>query len=217
MKAEIRDVQQTPLPAAVTVADINRVQHFLENLEDEWQKLSSRLRNRLLKLLVDRVEIVHDRSHIQATVIWKMGFRQRIDIDWARGYSAQEWRWTNEQDNLLRLLWPTSTKEVLLTAFSDRNWRGIASRARNLGLTRKVRLYPPSWQPWTAKDDARLAELYTTEASVEAIASELGRSLQAVSSRACFLKIRRPKELTFPPPKPVWEVLNLYGLETASP
>lgn len=105
------------------MADINRVQHFLENLEDEWHKLSSSLRNRLLKLLVDRVEIVHERGHMQATVIWKMGFRQRIDIEWVVGSSAKERRWTSEQDKRLQTLWPTSTKDVLLAAFPERNWK----------------------------------------------------------------------------------------------
>jgi len=192
-KADLRALQQKPLPAPVTVADINRVQHFLENLEDEWHKLSSSLRNRLLKLLVDHVEIVHDRGHIEATVIWKIGFRQKIDIEWEAGNSAEERRWSSEQDNLLRTLWPTSTKEVLLAAFPDRNWRGITSRARKLGLMRKVRLYPPHWEPWTANDDARLVELYATETPADVIASELGRSVQAVASRASLLKINRPE------------------------
>ena len=217
VRADLRALQHKPLPAPVNVADINRVQHFLENLEDEWQKLSSSLRNRLLKLLVDRVEIVHERGRIQATVIWKIGFRQRINIEWLVGSSAKERHWTNEQDNLLHTLWPTSTKEVLLAAFPDRNWRGITSRARKLGLMRKVRLYPSHWEPWTASDDTRLAELYTTETPVDIIAAELGRSVQAIASRASLLKINRPREATILKRKLAWEVLNFHGLETVSP
>jgi len=216
-KADLRALQQKPLSAPVTVADINRVQHFLENLEDEWQKLSSSLRNRLLKLLVDRVEIVHERGHIQANIIWKIGFKQKIDIEWLAGNSAKERRWTNEQDNLLRTLCPTSTKEVLLAAFPDRNWGGINARARKLDLMHRVRLYPSRWEPWTASDDARLVELYTTETPADDIAAELGRSVQAVASRASLLKIKRTSQARFLKRKVVWEVLNFYGLETVSP
>jgi len=216
VKADLRALQQKPPPTPITVADINRVQHFLENLEDEWQKLSSGLRNRLLKLLVDRVEIVHERGHIQAKVIWKIGFKQKIDIEWEAGCSAKERRWTNEQDNLLRTLWPTSTREILLDAFHERNWRGIISRARNLGLMRKVRLYPPHWEPWTPSDDARLAELYVMDTPVDVIAAELGRSISAVVDRAHLLKINRPGEARFLKRKLVWEVLNFYGLEAVS-
>jgi len=217
VKADLQALKQKPLPMPITLADISRVCHFLENLEDEWQKLSSSLRNRLLKLLVDRVEIVHSRGHIQAVVVWKVGFKQRIDIEWVAGSSAKECHWTNEEDKLLRTLWPTSTKEVLLAAFPDRKWRGITSRARKLGLRRKVRLYPSHWKPWAANEDAKLKELYATETPVDSIATELGRTIDAAVGRAFLLKINRPSEARFPKRKLAWEVLNFYGLEAVSP
>ena len=107
---------------------------------------------------------------------------------------------------MLRILWPASTKEVLLAAFPGRGWRGITGRARKLGLMRKVCLYPSHLKPWTSGDDARLAELYATETPAEDIAAELGRSIQAVVTRACLLKINRPRETRFLKRKPAWEV-----------
>jgi len=209
-------LQQKPLPSPVTSVDIDRVRRFLENLENEWQKLSSTLRNRLIKLLIDHVDIAHDRNHIQATIIWKIDFKQRIDIERPVGNSRQERHWTNEQDSLLRLLWPTSTKEVLLAAFPNRQLGGIRGRAAKLGLERRVRHYPPRWKGWTSSDDDRLSALYVTETPIEDIAAELGRSKQAVLSRAWFLKIKRPREIRFAFPKVNWEVLNFYGLEAVS-
>jgi hypothetical protein len=217
VRAELRALQQKPLPTPVTVADINRVEHFLENLQDEWQKLSSNLRNRLLKLLIDRVEIVHDRAHIQATVIWKMAFKQKVDIEWEAGCSAEERRWTTEQDNLLRMLWPTSSREVLLAAFPERNLSAIISRAKSLALMREVRMYPPHWESWTDNEDARLRELYVRGTPVDAIAAELRRSTSAIAGRAHLLKIKRPREARFLKRKVAWEVLNFYGLEAVSP
>jgi hypothetical protein len=114
-------------------------------------------------------------------------------------------------------LWPTSTKEVLLAAFPDRNWRAIIDRANKLGVMRQVRYFPPHLKPWTASDDARLAELYTTATSVDVIASELGRSIQAVAGRAHLLKLNRPREVRFLKRKLVWEIQNFYGLEAVSP
>ncbi len=216
VKADLRVLQQKPLSSPVTVADTNRVRNFLENLQSEWQKLSPSLRNRLLKLLVDRVEIVHDGGHIQATIIWKIGFKQKINIEWFVGNSRRDRCWTGEQDSLLQMLWPASTREVLLAAFSNRGWRGITSRAERIGLMRQARHYPPHWKPWTAEDDARLAELYVTETPAEVIATELGRSIQAVVTRACLRKINRPTEARFPKPKLVWEIQNFYGLEAVS-
>jgi hypothetical protein len=214
VKAQLLALQQRPRPQPVTLVDLNRVRHFLENLESEWQKLSPGLRNRLLKLLIDRVEIVHNPQQIQATVNWKIGFRQRIDIERPIGNSRKDRWWTKEQDNLLRLLWPTSTKEVLLAALPGRVWRGIQSRTAKLDLKRQVRHYPSQLKAWTAEDDAMLAQLYVKETSTEAVASALGRSVQAIASRAWLLRIRKPRELIYPKPKLVWAVQNGYGLET---
>jgi hypothetical protein len=166
-------------------------------------------------LLIDHVEIVHYPQQIQATVNWKTGFKQRIDIERPVGNSRKDRWWTKEQDSLLRLLWPTSTREVLLAALPDRGWRGIQSRAAKLDLKRQVRHYPSQWKAWTVEDDAMLAELYVKETSTEAVASELGRSVQAVAGRAWLLRIRKPRELIYPKPELVWEVQNGYGLETA--
>ncbi|MDP3064420.1 MAG: hypothetical protein Q8O40_14610, partial [Chloroflexota bacterium] len=213
VKAEVRALQQKPLPSPATIVDIERVRRFLGNLEGEWGKLSSALRNRLLKLLVERVEVIHDRDHIQATIIWKTGFKQRIDIERPVGNSRRDRHWTNEQDGLLRMLWPTSSKEVLLAALPGRPWGGIKTRAAKLALMRRVRHYPPQWKPWTSNDDSRLAALYLTQAPIDKIATELGRSTQAVMSRAWLLRVNRPKEVRFARPKLVWEVRSFDGLE----
>ena len=217
VKADLRALLRKPAPSPVTLADIDRVQHFLDNLEGEWQKLSPALRNRLLRLVIDHVEIVYKPGHIQAVVIWKTGFKQKIDIEWQVGNSSRERRWTGEQDRLLKNLWPTSTQAVLMAAFPDRIWRGIIARAKKLGLARKVRHYPSYWRPWTADDDARLTELYLANATVEVIAEELGRSVQAVAGRASMLKINRPSRSRFLKRKLNWEILNFYGFEGASP
>ncbi len=216
VKAQLLALRQRPTPPPVTRVDINRVQHFLENLETEWEKLSSGLRNRLLKLLIEKVEIVHSLQHVQATVIWKMGFKQRIEIERPVVSSRRDRHWTEEQDNLLQMLWPTSTKDVLMAAFPSREFGGIRSRAAKLGLGRKVRHYPPQWKGWTKDDDARLAALYVSDTPINDIAAELGRSKQSVLSRACGLKIKRPWEIRFAFPKINWEVLNFYGLEAVS-
>lgn len=215
-KADLRALQQKPTPAPVSVADISRVQHFLANLQEEWEKLSSGLRNRLLRLLIDHVEILYDPGHIQATVVWKTGFRQWIDINWEVGRSGREWLWTEEQDNLLGRLWQTSTQEELLNAFPGRTMRGITTRASRLGLARN-RHYPSHWRPWTPGDDARLAELYTAQVTIDDIAAELGRSVPSVHSRACMLKISRRKEAQLHQRNPTWEIHNFYGLEEVGP
>jgi len=69
VKTQLLALQQRPRPQPVTLVDLNRVRHFLENLESEWQKTLSGLRNRLLKLLIDRVEIVHNPNRSRPPLI----------------------------------------------------------------------------------------------------------------------------------------------------
>lgn len=212
---ELRDLQSKPLPSPVSATDIDRVKHFLENLEMHWESLSSTLRNRLLKLIIDRVEIRHDRLHFKAVVVWKMGFMQTIEIERPEARSMREWHWTEEQENLLKILWPTSSEQVILAAFPSRTWSGISCRAQKLGLARQ-RLYPPHWKPWTKDDDDKLATLYVTEPSLEVVAEKMERSHHSIVGRASYLKIKKPKELTYGKRPVVWEVLNFQGFEAAS-
>ena len=210
VKSELLALRQKPLPQPIAAIDIDRVRRFLGNLEQEWQNLSHTLRNRLLKLLVDHVEITHNRQQIQAVIFWKMGFRQKLVIERPLGTSAKELWWKKEQDDLLRLLYPNSTKEVLQAAFPDRVFRAIRERAMVLGIKRQIREYPDHWKPWMPEDDARLRELYVKVPTSE-VAKELGRSESSVDSRAWFLKVAKPKEVLFPRPKPVWESYSDYA------
>lgn len=215
VRMELQALQQKPRPVPVSSVDIGRVRRFLENLDQEWQRLPTTLRNRLLKLLVERVDIVHDAAHIRATVIWKMGFSQEIDIARPVVNSRRDRWWTDEHDGLLKMMWHTADKEALRAVPPGRSWGGIRARAAKLGLGPRERPYPPHWRPWSREDDARLAALYVTARPMEDIAAELGRSDQAVMNRACFLKIERPREATYPRPRPTWEILNMDGLETS--
>ncbi|MBI2854319.1 MAG: hypothetical protein HYX87_05285 [Chloroflexi bacterium] len=80
----------------------------LENLEGKWKKYPGALRNRLIALLVDRVELRHDLSHIEATIIWTIGYKQVININRPKARFNKEKYWQPEEDNLLRMLWPCS-------------------------------------------------------------------------------------------------------------
>lgn len=217
-KADLQALRQRPLPSPATDVDILVVRHFLENLGAEWKKLSPTLRNRLLKLVVDRVEVTHDLHRIVATVIWKIGFSQTVEIQRPVGSSRRDRHWTEDQDALLRMLWPDSSQDVLLAAFSTRTWQGIKTRANRLRLERRMpRAYPSHWHPWTAEDDARLSTLYLGETPIDQIAIQLGRSKQAVMSRASMLGTTRPQEIRYRMPPLVWEVKKYDGFKGECP
>jgi len=196
--------KRTPSPKS-TVIDIEKVAEFLENLEENWKKYPSRLRNRLITLLIDRVELRHDRTHVEATIVWKVGFRQVIDIQRRRPNYNSEKRWRKEEDNLLRMLWPSSPWEALFAALPERTRLSISMRAHKLRLSRQgKRKTPENAKPWTDANDKLLEELYTKGLMIEDIAAKLVRTEGAIERRLSALRIKRPKELHRRKLEPVW-------------
>jgi len=193
-RAQLKTIENKPPAPRTTLADIEEVTEFLENLESNWERYPSQMRNRLLKLLIERVELRHDTAHIEATIIWKMGFTQKININRPTAHFTKDKRWQPEEDNLLRMLWPTATWEILLAALSSRTRESINQRACRLKIKRQwQRQVPDPEKQWTKEEEACLKELYIAGENTKEIATKLGRSLGAIKGRASVLGIRRPE------------------------
>jgi hypothetical protein len=86
----------------IAAVDIRIVKQFLLNLPGKWQHYSPTVRNRLLKLIIEKVELRHDAKTIKATVYWKTGFCQRVIIQRARAtYNQVGSMWTDKENKLL--------------------------------------------------------------------------------------------------------------------
>ena len=68
-KTQIKSLGEKPPPPRTTPVDIEQVTEFLENLDGNWEKYPGRLRNRLLTMLIERVELRHNREHIEANIV----------------------------------------------------------------------------------------------------------------------------------------------------
>ena len=62
------------------------------------------MRNRLLKLLIERVELRHDRGKVEATIIWRAGLGQKVIINRPLARGSRDKRWADEEDKLLKML-----------------------------------------------------------------------------------------------------------------
>ena len=217
--AELQRVSQRPTTPKSTVMDIEKVIEFLENLEENWNRYPSRLRNHLLTLLVDRVELRHDRSHVKATIVWKIGFQQVVDIQRKRPNYSNEKRWREDEDNLLRILWPSSSWEALLAALPERTRLSITMRAGRLRLSRQgMRKAPENSRVWTQAENSLLKELYAKGVSIKEIATKLGRTDGATETRLSALGIKRPKEFCHRKVEPIWHAENIKVIhELTSP
>ena len=209
-RQQLNSLRQNPIVPKFTVTDIERVVRFLNNLEREWSSYPSRLRNRLLTLLVDRVELRHESRKIEATVIWKAGLRQVISIKRPLANYAREKRWTPQEENLLRMLWPSSSRETLEAAFPERTWVAINQRATKLKISREwVRKGTSTGRGWSAGEKEHLRELYVSETTIEEIAKKLGRSRRTITTVASAMGLSRPKHIRYKKLQPEWHVLNI--------
>jgi DNA invertase Pin-like site-specific DNA recombinase len=204
---ELQMVQQRPAAPKSTVMDLERVRQFLDNLEDNWARYPSRLRNHLLKLLIDRVEMRHDRSHIECTIVWKMGLRQVVNIQRPQAHYSFEKRWTTEETKLLRMLWTSASWETILAALPERNKSAIYLRAARLRLSRQgIKKLPGKSTLWTQEEIDQLKDCYLTKGlSKIEIADRLGRTEGAVEHKISAIKLIRPKELRRYKHRPVWQ------------
>ncbi len=211
-KAELDTlIKREPASASTpTPIDLERVSRFLDNLEENWQKCPSRYRNRLIKLLVDRVELHHDQTTINATIFWKTGFEQKLRIERPTAHFTKEKHWQPEEDKLLRMLWPSSSKEAVIAAFPTRSWGSISERASRLKLRRQwMRASVNNLRPWTTEEEDCIKTMYASGAKTYEIARKLGRTERAVLGRACLLGIHRPKGFYPRKAEPTWSAENI--------
>jgi DNA invertase Pin-like site-specific DNA recombinase len=216
-RAKLDLLRQRPAAPKATPLDLDRVAQFLENLDSEWERYPSRLRNRLIKLLIDRIELRHDVSHIEAVICWKIGLKQAVNIRRPATNFAKEKVWRVEEENLLRMLWPSSSREAIMAAFPNRTWEAIGQRAGRLKISRQwVRVTTQKSRRWTNEEKEKLRELYSSKASVDDIARELGRSRGTVISMAHVMGLSRPKELRYRRREPAWEPITIKLFQESS-
>jgi len=219
VKGQIQSLGEKPPPPKTTPMDIEKVTEFLDNLDTNWDKYPCRLRNRLLTLLIDRVELRHDRGNIEATIVWKAGFKQVINIGRHQAHCTSENRWSVEETKLLRMLWPSASWGVILSALPDRNKSSIAIRAARLRLSRQgMKKSTEKSVAWRPEELDQLKESYLIKgASIAGIAASLNRTEQAIEAKIAALKLRRPKELCRRKQELSWKVEDfkvIHGVST---
>ena len=182
---QLDELKSQPIPRKIIqAANYQLVRDFLKGLTDKWTAYSRTLRNRLLKLLIDHVDIRHEGKNVEATIKWKTGQSQIVNIQRLRVKSSLENRWDIEEVKILKMLWPSSSQEAILAALPERTWKAIAHKARNNGWKRKqCQSSRVTRRRWIPEDDRKGKELYEAGTPVVSIASDLERSHSAILQR----------------------------------
>ena len=86
--------------------------------------------------------------------------------------------WTVEEDSLLKELYETASKELILSKFPSRDWRSVYKRSVILNLHR------PEEGSWTKEDDTLLKEIYSSNTHEFMLSKFSGRTWKAIRWRA---------------------------------
>ncbi|MFC2042248.1 hypothetical protein ACFLTV_01950 [Chloroflexota bacterium] len=174
-------------------ANYQLVKDFLTGLPGKWNMYSRTMRNRLLKLFIERVDIHHEGQVIEATIHWKTGQVQVVEICRARAKRNSVSLWTVQEKGLLKMLWPSASQETIKAALPERSWKSIAHQAYNLGLRRSPELsnHTPR-RRWEAGEEHEVKKNYEAGSPIADVAASFSRSQTAVLQRAWEKSWRRP-------------------------
>lgn len=201
----------------ITNDDIQQVRGFLSQLPTKWLIYPASMRNSLLRLLIERVELKHDREEIEATVIWKAGLEQRITINRPPARGSRDKRWATQEDMLLKILWLSSSREVIQGAIPNRSWKSICCHAHSLKLRRVRGLPRPSSQRrWKPDEETKVQEMYEAGIPMGDIVAECERNRSAILNKACKHKWSRPKSAKWQTVPVTWVTDDLKLLQAQS-
>jgi hypothetical protein len=191
---KLKDRLNNPVPErTIATVDIRAVRQFLVDLPGKWQSYSPAVRNRLLKLIIDKVELRHDAETIDATIYWKTGFYQRVIIQRARATNNQGSNWTEEENRLLETLWTDASIIAVQEALPGRTVSAIGNHARRLGLKRQRKANSPKIRRrWTRQEEIQAKKLYEGGVPISEIAVKLNRTQAAIMQRSVARKWSRP-------------------------
>ncbi len=218
-EAKIQSLKMKPTSRrGVTAMDVQVVKQFLSGLTDNWRRYPSAVRNRLLKLLIERIELRHTRDRtIQASVIWKAGLAQNITIYLPPVRNRRDSYWTPEENDLISMLWHSSSRDVIEAALPNRSWPAILTRARSLKLKRQRTLtHNGGGSRWRPEEDTLTQELYEAGTSLDEMTQRLGRGRDAIICRASQKGWQRPTEAKWPLSPVRWETDTVKVFQESS-
>lgn len=118
---------------------IPRFYDVLGNIPAEFWKQEIDHRRRMLRLLIDNIQIGNLSQHVYALCVnWIAPVSTRGDTALLYRWSSLRANWTPEEEDQLRADYPHCDKEEILRRFPGRSWNVIVARAYEKGIKRAV-------------------------------------------------------------------------------
>jgi DNA invertase Pin-like site-specific DNA recombinase len=178
-------------PKTLSSKEIGLVRDFLTNISQYWDRMPDELKNRFLRLVLDRILISYEeQSHsFKTTICWRTGLKQEIKIyhpSWRK-----EGDWTEPEILLLKKLWAYEPRETILKALPDHTWTAIRTKAKRLGLRREMKTrIGEKRRTWKPEEDEVVRKYYAGKLSLAEAIANIERAPDAIWSRARSLGLR---------------------------
>lgn len=161
MLSDLENVADDP-SVAYTDAELEQVRAFVASLKTDWDLLDPELQHEFLVMVIEQVQVRHNKSHIWCRILWKDGTVQELVIH--RPYVDFRVPWTEEELAILKEHYPTAQRERLVELLPQRTWVAIYRQGQTIGLKRTVPANgggaKPRWQPW---EDDLIRRYYDAE------------------------------------------------------
>jgi DNA invertase Pin-like site-specific DNA recombinase len=193
-QGSLEELRSRPAPKqTLSAASYQLVKDFLTGLSGRWYTYPRTQRNRLLKGIIDHVDIRHHGQVVEATVYWKTGQVQAVNIQRPRPIGNLESRWNQQDKDLLKMLWPSSSRDTIFAAFPVRTWKALAHQAYKQGWHRPSGSSKhTSRRSWEPDEEEKARQLFESGTPISDIASNIGRSYTAVLQRSWGKGWQRP-------------------------
>lgn len=142
---------------------VYEISTLIPRIADVWPRLPFDKKLRFVGALVDRASLRSVApSWLELRIEWKMEGWE-TDTAYIRALRGTGKQWNEEEEELLRRLYPSALGKELLEALPNRSWLGIYSHAQELGMHRINRDRSPKGTRLTdsmALNDIRLMEVH---------------------------------------------------------
>jgi len=176
-----REALQRELSIKTPLQTYLKYKDLIVKMGKYWERYPFEDRQALVALLVKKVYLEPLSGHfLKMTIEWKE-FPEDVGI--IRRAMSCSLRWTPQEDQTVRELYPAAPANVILDALPRRSWIAIVSRAFTLKVSRVGKHEPPT-QTDMSTEDLHVIEQYgisTEECAEEGVKSE--KSLFATWSK----------------------------------
>jgi DNA invertase Pin-like site-specific DNA recombinase len=183
----------------LSAGQVATVRAFLADLRTGWDQQPPGLRNEFMRLIVERVIVHVDPSHVEAIILWRTGARQHLWIERPLIRRGGKRPWTEEDNTWLRQHYGTASWEALQARFPHRTVMAVRKQAATLGLKRpQCGTSKPKRARWTAAENARLRAHAAGTISYKELCAQLpGRTWDAIETQRRVLGLTHQSPATY--------------------